>query len=387
MIAVIADDFTGAAEIGGIGLRHGLRVMIETSVEKVDDIDLLIIATNTRSLNEEEASKEIDKIVKKLLILEPTFIFKKLDSVLRGNVNAELHAQMKASGKNLAVVVAGNPYFKRIIKNGIYYIEDIPLAETSFGNDPEYSINSSSVVDLLSSSYLVAKSARPTDELPKSGLIIGDITNDVEMKKWSHRLDNNMVVAGGAGFFDSLLCGIFGVEETNHTGRDYTFGRRSLFVFGSAYPKPPDMDGLTLNNNISVFNMPDEIFNNANYDSKCMQTWIANVVDALKKDKSVFVSIKHKFCDEEGLSVRLTKMIGEFVAGVIKSVELNDLFIEGGATASAVFNYLEIKRLLPFGELEPGIIQMNPVKYPNLKVTTKPGSYKWPKNKIHFIKN
>jgi uncharacterized protein YgbK (DUF1537 family) len=45
MIAVIADDFTGAAEIGGIGLNHGLRVLIETKVKAVSGIDLLIIAT------------------------------------------------------------------------------------------------------------------------------------------------------------------------------------------------------------------------------------------------------------------------------------------------------------------------------------------------------
>jgi hypothetical protein len=34
MIAVIADDFTGAAEICGIGLRHGLNVILETEAIK-----------------------------------------------------------------------------------------------------------------------------------------------------------------------------------------------------------------------------------------------------------------------------------------------------------------------------------------------------------------
>ena len=33
MIVVIADDFTGAAEIGGIGLKYGLKVVIETNLE------------------------------------------------------------------------------------------------------------------------------------------------------------------------------------------------------------------------------------------------------------------------------------------------------------------------------------------------------------------
>lgn len=33
MIAVIADDFTGAAEIGGIGLHYELKVEIATAVK------------------------------------------------------------------------------------------------------------------------------------------------------------------------------------------------------------------------------------------------------------------------------------------------------------------------------------------------------------------
>ena len=55
MIAVIADDFTGAAEIGGIGLRHGMRVVIETEPVPNGQVDLLVIATDSRSKNQQDA--------------------------------------------------------------------------------------------------------------------------------------------------------------------------------------------------------------------------------------------------------------------------------------------------------------------------------------------
>ena len=45
MIAVIADDFTGAAEIGGLGLLYGYKTAIVTEVKALENIDLLIIAT------------------------------------------------------------------------------------------------------------------------------------------------------------------------------------------------------------------------------------------------------------------------------------------------------------------------------------------------------
>jgi uncharacterized protein YgbK (DUF1537 family) len=86
MIAVIADDFTGAAEIGGIGLRHGLNVIIETEPIRNRSADLIIIANDTRSLRADEASGQIAQITEHLMQLKPGFIFKKIDSVLRGNI-------------------------------------------------------------------------------------------------------------------------------------------------------------------------------------------------------------------------------------------------------------------------------------------------------------
>ena len=66
MIAVIADDFTGAAEIGGIGLRHGLDVIIETEEITQSSADLVVYATNSRSLEAEKASEMISAVIRQL---------------------------------------------------------------------------------------------------------------------------------------------------------------------------------------------------------------------------------------------------------------------------------------------------------------------------------
>ena len=67
----------------------------------------------------------------------------------------------------------------------------------------------------------------------------------------------------------------------------------------------------------------------------------------------------------------------------MQRVQLDSLFIEGGATTSEILNSLNIEKLYPFKELDLGIIQMKVDEYPNLCITTKPGSYSWPKN-INF---
>jgi D-threonate/D-erythronate kinase len=98
MIAVIADDFTGAAELAGIGLRYHLNVELGAQVNKDTKADLFVVATDTRSMGEAEAVQEMEKHTRELMALRPEMIFKKTDSVLRGHVLAEMRAQLSLTG-------------------------------------------------------------------------------------------------------------------------------------------------------------------------------------------------------------------------------------------------------------------------------------------------
>ena len=64
MIVVIADDITGAAEIAGIGYRYGLKITFLTGENnKISPCDLLVYATDTRSMDKNEAVKEILHVI------------------------------------------------------------------------------------------------------------------------------------------------------------------------------------------------------------------------------------------------------------------------------------------------------------------------------------
>ena len=71
MIAVIADDLTGAAEIGGLGLRYDLNIEIVCSNDLKSDADLLIISTDTRSMPEKEALVATELLTAKLSEIKP----------------------------------------------------------------------------------------------------------------------------------------------------------------------------------------------------------------------------------------------------------------------------------------------------------------------------
>ena len=62
MLVVLADDFSGAAEIGGIGHRYGLNTEIQLTLDTISTADLVVLDTDTRSLNVTEAYNKISEI-------------------------------------------------------------------------------------------------------------------------------------------------------------------------------------------------------------------------------------------------------------------------------------------------------------------------------------
>ncbi|WP_347838385.1 four-carbon acid sugar kinase family protein [uncultured Draconibacterium sp.] len=377
MIAVIADDFTGAAEIGGIGLKYGLKVVIETQVNWVEGTDLLIIAADTRSLPEEAAFLETEKITTALLELNPEYIFKKLDSVLRGNIVAELMAQLKSTGKKRAIMVAGNPSFGRLIVDGKYSVNGVPLAETSFADDPDFPVKSSDVTQIVESDMIAVYSASVDNKLPGEGIIVGDVKSQEDMIDWVERIDGETVVAGGAGFFDTILMKQF-AEVKADCKECFELGDVSLLVFGSKYPKADSMPmGLSGKNTVKI-NMPDAIYENSSFDEAELKHWAENVVNNLKNKFNVIVSADQNHSNEANLSARIGRNTAELVKIVVESIPITDLLIEGGATTSEILKVIGVNKLFPGKLVYPGIIQMSTKEYPNMAITTKPGSYPWP---------
>ena len=67
-------------------------------------------------------------------------MFKKVDSVLRGPVAAEIEAALDGLGLDRAVLVPANPSRGRIIRDGAYFMDGVPLDETEFADDPMHPV-------------------------------------------------------------------------------------------------------------------------------------------------------------------------------------------------------------------------------------------------------
>ncbi len=375
MIAVIADDFTGAAEIGGLGLKYGLKVAIESEVTGNKTPDLLIIVADTRSMKKQNAIERIKNITNKLIDLKPSLIYKKLDSVLRGYVYDEIEAQKEIERKTKAIIIAGNPSFNRLIIKGKYYIDKVLLAETSFATDPEFPAKHSDVVKILGGENVV--SCKIDDKLPNNAIILGDVESSENMTEWLSKIDSTWVVAGGASFFDKILMSKYELLKIEKAGLNFNKKTKGIYFFGSTYPKQNTFISQLKKTGIEHVNLSEEFFATGltEIEIKSKAKYIANCVNSNNKVlvSSVF-NKKENDITPDNVRIRT----GQLAKYIFEYANIEELYIEGGATASSIFSDLNMKHLEPTYELAPGIIQMKVENKPNLLIITKPGSYAWP---------
>lgn len=378
MIAVIADDFTGAAEIGGVGIRHGFNVVIETTVVKDIKTDILIIATDTRSKDSEKSQALIEKITKELMLLEPDFIYKKFDSTMRGNVGEELLAQLRASHMDRALLVPANPGLKRTIIDGVYYYDGIPLNELNFFNGTIDHKASSKVLDLIGEKARPFTSVISTNNIfPESGLIIGNTIDANDLANWVQKIDSNTIPSGGSSFFDAILK-IYPNPKMRKQAPLF-FGKRVIYVCGSAFISSRQLVQKARQSGQLVAYMPERIFFDREEGNVLLTQWANEIIEGLiDKDKVIVALDKIDYDEMADISLKIKEAFAEVIKKVMKQIKIDELIIEGGATAHSIIKKLNYTRFYPTQELGPGSIRMNVKENKDIFLTLKPGSYKWP---------
>lgn len=118
MLAILADDLTGALDSAAPFAGRGLRTEVALAHEAISGIvadcpDVISINLNTREIGADEAREKTAAVM--ALLPSGTLLFKKVDSRLKGNIVAELDA----IAFSRALVAPAIPEFDRIVENGL----------------------------------------------------------------------------------------------------------------------------------------------------------------------------------------------------------------------------------------------------------------------------
>lgn len=148
-ILALADDLTGALEVGARFARFG-SVVTTTSLSLSDlATKVVVMDTETRHLEPNQAHARIQCIAQSARRLPIELIYKKTDSTLRGNIGPELHALVLAFPERPIVFVPGSPQLGRTVRQGVLRVNGDPVHKTVFSQDALNPVVTSFVPDLF----------------------------------------------------------------------------------------------------------------------------------------------------------------------------------------------------------------------------------------------
>lgn len=351
MVAVIADDITGAAEMAGIAHRLGLRVRLSMKPEPTEACDVLVIATDTRSMTETEAAAESAETARALSALpEVRHVFKKTDSALRGHVTAELEALLANTGYREALYIPANPSKGRIIREGTYYIGDKPLHETDFSFDPEFPAFSSRLAERF-------------PDCGEKGIRYADAVSEDDIRMSVENAAEDTLLAGAADLFTAFLRRTFVCRE-NVAEKCRLNLKDCIIVCGSTQSRPIDCG-------VATSYMPREV-----YDEEIpADGWIDALAEEYRGTHALIMAIRDRHRTGKGIAVYLRETMAEAVGRLVEEHRPEELVIEGGATAFAILKRLGWKAFTITQEIAPGVIRMQATN--GTHITMKPGSYPW----------
>jgi uncharacterized protein YgbK (DUF1537 family) len=377
-ILVIADDLTGAAEIGGIAYLAGFSVRIVLEFGNSDKYheDVIIIDSNSRHLSEERAFHKIAFILQILNLANYDLIFKKTDSLLRGNIEPEILAFFFRAFFHSALLIPANPSKKQSINCGKYYIENIPINETIYRSDPEYPRKWKMVKNLFRTQRTITISGNKMPKNWNGRIFIPDINSVRDIETNLEKIENeNVLFAGGAEFFKSVIKNKFGCTFKNNDSSLNRKAGQKCFIMGSNSNNCKKTLSILSEKKFKIFHLPGSSIR----IEKHFQNWVNNILSKLREGYNIVVATPHEFIRKKTDRIRITKRVVQTACLINNELKTRDLiFIEGGETASSFFRELNWQELTVKSNFDDGVVMLQPENL-NMGVVIKPGSYLWPR--------
>lgn len=401
LLGAVADDFTGACDVGIQFRKHGLKtaalIVNEGLPSKAADFDMVVFDTETRNLTPEEAYTAVKRALNALEKLGMQIVYKKIDSTLRGNIGTELDAVLDVLDANAVLVAPAFPEQGRTVVNGQLLVNNIPVAETEFAFDPLKPVRESHIPSLIGQQtnrkvncidlFKVRKgTASLLAEIQKligkgAQIIVADAETKGDLANIAGALANTKILpcgsAGLAGSVASLL--------SNES--------RVLVVTGS-------VNEVTLRQIVYAqkelgMTVLEPVFSEALADEKGVETAATALAkkacEALIGGKDVVVRLAESReallrMQEKGerlgiarsvVSSRLLSVLGRTVKKILESQRLGGLIVVGGDSLIEVMKAVNAEGITVEDEVLPGIPTGKILggKHEGMKVATKAGGF------------
>jgi D-threonate/D-erythronate kinase len=379
LIAVIADDLTGAADTGVQFVHAGYRTAVYFRATEVlaDDLDAVSFDTDSRTIPAGFAAKRVLDAAH--AARGAHIVYKKLDSTLRGNVAAELAAALGGARRDRVIVAPAFPAAGRTTVGGSQRVHSVPVDETEMANDPHTPVREAHVPSLLAHAFSsvgtlgvedLADHERVRRTLEDCECVVADAERDADLEALVRAVpDPDRVLWAGSAGLALALGSVYPGPCAGTAGVQRAPVRPVLVVVGSLSGVAREQ----VRRLVEAYGEVDVPVHGK--ESNAVQKAIGSARRALAGGTCAVVhSPEERVASSESVLGELAEV------AVLLSEEglFEGLVLTGGATAVGVARRLGASGIRLEGEVETGVplgVLVGPRPYP---VVTKAGGFGGP---------
>lgn len=398
-LLIIADDFTGALDTGVKFAESGASVRVVTDYEydfrNTDkNVQVLVMDAETRHVSKEEAYDRVYRITKQAMQAQIAYIYKKTDSALRGNIGSELSAVLDAAGSRILHFLPAFPKMGRTTKNGIHYVDGVPVRESVFGKDPFEPVTCSDISEMIgmqsSTAVRVVTDGRIVSETDEPVIAVYDAQTDEELKHLANVLNVSgqmKTLAGCAGMAEALpqLLGLTGPSPVIPE-----FAPNFLVACGSVNPiTRSQLDYAQQHGFHRIRLTPGQKLEPGYFESELGRAKVRELTEQCRSFRRCILDTNDgpdgpdtmEYAKEHGISmetlrVRISTTLGYLVKKLVENGVESTMLITGGDSLLGFMNQVQVYEMTPICEMAPGtVLSQFEIKGKAYQVISKSGGF------------
>lgn len=391
-LGVIADDFTGAGDAASFLVKNGYKTIMVTELQENLSVkcDCIVVALKIRSVKPQEAIFQVQKTLDFFKRLHVEKVYYKycstFDSTPKGNIGVVLDYLMDMLDIKYTVLCPSLPVNGRKVKNGVIYVHNVPLAESSMRNHPLNPMWDSYIPNLMreQSKYntYVVDINNLSDEINKMSSInerfyvVPNYETDEQGKEIARVMKDLSLFSGGSGLLEHII--LDNVTKTTEDLSNDVVTNKAIVICGSCSIMTRKQINKYISNGCpSICVNSLELLDGKITAEKIFARVIQNLPettiiysDGVDKDMKEFS--RHSSFRE--LSNMIEKLNADLSCLALEN-GFNRIVVAGGETSGAVTIRLGYKAYYVGKMIAPGVPILTPLENTNLKLILKSGNF------------
>lgn len=409
LLGCIADDFTGAGDVASFFVKGGLKTVLCSGIPDKKDIppgtQAVVISLKSRTAPVEKAIEGTLEGIRRLREYGCERYYIKycstFDSTPRGNIGPVLDAVLNELHEEYTILCPSLPVNGRTVKDGILYVNKVPLALSSMKKHPLTPMWDSEIRELMKdqSRYPCILLDRTCFGWPRENIrtylyreknkalkdnsrfyVIPDYEDEEDARKIVSLFGNLKVITGGSGlayyYAAYLLRGASDISSSESSG----VPGGALIVAGSVSQTTLEQIRSYKEKGLFFYQIPMEKLWKRALTPEAV--WEDIKSEIIQREGSVLV-----YCSESPEDVKRGEVLGKYefaglledmLAGVAKLAADHGtmrIICAGGETSGAVTKRLGYKSFYIRESISPGVPVMIPCEDENMRLVLKSGNF------------